>query len=47
MAIESTAIPLPSEIVMPLGGWKLVEEKDQARRVEKNVSTSSSLEKER
>ena len=28
MAIESTAIPLPSEIVMPLGGWKLVEEKD-------------------
>ena len=28
MAIESTAIPLPSEIVMPLGGWKLVEEND-------------------
>ena len=28
MAIESTAVPLPSEIVMPLGGWKLVEEKD-------------------
>jgi membrane protein DedA with SNARE-associated domain len=28
MAIESTAIPLPSEIVMPLAGWKLVEEKD-------------------
>jgi membrane protein DedA with SNARE-associated domain len=28
MAIESTAVPLPSEIVMPLAGWKLVEEKD-------------------
>jgi membrane protein DedA with SNARE-associated domain len=28
MAIESTAIPLPSEVVMPLGGWKLVEERD-------------------
>ena len=28
MAIESTAIPLPSEIVMPLAGWKLVEAKD-------------------
>ena len=28
MAIESTAIPLPSEIVMPLAGWKLIEEKD-------------------
>ena len=28
MAIESTAIPLPSEVVMPLAGWKLVEEKD-------------------
>jgi membrane protein DedA with SNARE-associated domain len=28
MAIESTAIPLPSEVVMPLGGWKLVEEND-------------------
>ena len=24
MAIESTAIPLPSEIIMPLAGWYLV-----------------------
>jgi membrane protein DedA with SNARE-associated domain len=24
MAIESTAIPLPSEIIMPLAGWRLV-----------------------
>ncbi len=24
MAIESTAIPLPSEVIMPLAGWKLV-----------------------
>ncbi|MDA1256312.1 MAG: DedA family protein [Chloroflexi bacterium] len=28
MSIESTAIPLPSEVVMPLAGWKLIEEKD-------------------
>src|SRR5439155_15239817 len=27
MAIESAAVPLPSEIVMPLAGWKLVKEK--------------------
>ena len=26
MAIESAAIPLPSEVVMPLAGWKLIEE---------------------
>ncbi len=26
MAIESAAIPLPSEVVMPLAGWKLVLE---------------------
>ncbi|MEX0762103.1 MAG: DedA family protein [Dehalococcoidia bacterium] len=24
MSIESTAIPLPSEVIMPLAGWKLV-----------------------
>lgn len=24
MAIESTAIPLPSEVIMPLAGWRLV-----------------------
>lgn len=29
MAIESTAIPLPSEIIMPLAGWKLVFEHDR------------------
>jgi membrane protein DedA with SNARE-associated domain len=27
MAIESMAIPLPSEIIMPLAGWKLIKEK--------------------
>jgi membrane protein DedA with SNARE-associated domain len=27
MAIESAAIPLPSEIIMPLAGWKLIEDK--------------------
>lgn len=27
MAIESAAIPLPSEIIMPLAGWKLVLER--------------------
>ncbi|MCG8651259.1 MAG: hypothetical protein MI861_15580, partial [Pirellulales bacterium] len=28
MAIESTAIPLPSEIIMPLAGWRLVADRD-------------------
>lgn len=27
MAIESAAIPLPSELIMPIAGWKLIEEK--------------------
>ena len=27
MSIESTAIPLPSEIIMPLAGWRLVLDK--------------------
>jgi membrane protein DedA with SNARE-associated domain len=27
MAIESAAIPLPSEIIMPLAGWMLVKER--------------------
>ncbi len=27
MAIESAAIPLPSEIIMPLAGWNLVKDK--------------------
>lgn len=27
MAIESAAIPLPSELIMPLAGWKLIEAK--------------------
>jgi membrane protein DedA with SNARE-associated domain len=27
MAIESAAIPLPSEIIMPIAGWKLIEAK--------------------
>jgi len=27
MAIESAAIPLPSELVMPLAGWMLIKEK--------------------
>ena len=27
MAIESACIPLPSEVVMPLSGWMLVEER--------------------
>ena len=27
MAIESAAIPLPSELIMPLAGWKLIEDK--------------------
>ncbi len=29
MAIESAAIPLPSEIIMPLAGWKLIEAKNR------------------
>lgn len=29
MAIESTAIPLPSEVIMPLAGWLLVAELDR------------------
>jgi membrane protein DedA with SNARE-associated domain len=29
MAIESAAIPLPSEFIMPLAGWKLIEAKDK------------------
>ena len=28
MAIESAAIPLPSEIIMPLAGWMLVKDRD-------------------
>jgi membrane protein DedA with SNARE-associated domain len=28
MAIESTAIPLPSEVIMPLAGWRLVADRD-------------------
>ena len=28
MAIESAAIPLPSELIMPLAGWMLVKEKE-------------------
>jgi membrane protein DedA with SNARE-associated domain len=32
MAIESACIPLPSEIIMPLAGWFLIE--DQGRGVE-------------
>lgn len=28
MSIESTAIPLPSEVIMPLAGWRLVADKD-------------------
>jgi membrane protein DedA with SNARE-associated domain len=27
MAIESAAIPLPSELIMPLGGWMLIQAK--------------------
>lgn len=27
MAIESAAIPLPSELIMPLAGWKLIQAK--------------------
>ena len=27
MAIESAAIPLPSEVIMPLAGWKLIADK--------------------
>lgn len=27
MAIESAAIPLPSELIMPLSGWMLIKEK--------------------
>lgn len=27
MAIESASIPLPSELIMPIAGWKLIEEK--------------------
>ena len=26
MAIESAAIPLPSELIMPLAGWKLIKD---------------------
>jgi membrane protein DedA with SNARE-associated domain len=29
MAIESAAIPLPSEFIMPVAGWKLIEAKDR------------------
>lgn len=29
MAIESTAIPLPSEVIMPLAGWLLVADHDR------------------
>lgn len=29
MAIESTAIPLPSEVIMPLAGWLLVADQDR------------------
>lgn len=29
MAIESTAIPLPSEVIMPLAGWLLVADEDR------------------
>ena len=29
MAIESAAIPLPSELIMPLAGWKLIEAKSR------------------
>ena len=28
MALESACIPIPSELIMPLAGWKLVKEKD-------------------
>ena len=28
MAIESAAIPLPSELIMPLAGWMLIKEKE-------------------
>ncbi|HYM15760.1 MAG TPA: DedA family protein [Dehalococcoidia bacterium] len=27
MAIESAAVPLPSEVIMPLAGWKLIADK--------------------
>ena len=27
MAVESAAIPFPSELIMPLAGWQLIEEK--------------------
>ena len=27
MAVESASIPFPSELIMPLAGWKLIEEK--------------------
>ena len=27
MAVESAAIPFPSELIMPLAGWLLIEEK--------------------
>ena len=30
MAIESAAIPLPSEIIMPLAGWKLILERESS-----------------
>ncbi|MBM2831712.1 MAG: rane protein DedA, SNARE-associated domain [Dehalococcoidia bacterium] len=28
MAVESAAIPLPSEVIMPLSGWMLIKEQD-------------------
>ena len=28
MAVESAAIPLPSELIMPLAGWMLIKEKE-------------------
>ena len=30
MAVESAAIPLPSEIIMPLAGWKLILERESS-----------------
>jgi membrane protein DedA with SNARE-associated domain len=29
MAVESAAIPIPSELIMPLAGWKLIADKDR------------------
>jgi membrane protein DedA with SNARE-associated domain len=28
MALESTAVPIPAEIIMPLAGWRLVADQD-------------------